>query len=227
MPRNAVIGVLIAFLAGCGGLLWLWQRQRFRSLALNPARTPIAALAAPVAPVSASIPANSAIPGGPGTPTIFLRVVGTPYAYQAPVAAQTVTVGRQRRKPGLAAGGGNDLVIRVPDSDDQSLQISRRHLEIQRIGSECFVVDRSRAGTQLDGKALVKDQLTPLPSGSQLVLAGVIALEFLVQIDSLAIDVQPLVNLPPSALRGMPIVMEASVGDMITVEPLPFTGDDD
>src|SRR5208283_298760 len=128
---------------------------------------------------------------------------------------------RQRRKPGLAAGEGNDLVIRVPDSDDQSLHISRRHLEIQRTADQWYVVDRSRVGTQLDGKALVKDQPAPLRCGSQLVLAGVITLEFLVQLESMAIARQPCVNLAPSALRGMPIVMEASVGDMITVEPLP------
>ena len=174
-------------------MLWQRQRQRFGSIALHAAGA--MAVSAGVSPVGSAGAANSAAPTEPSGPSIFLRVVGTPYAYQAPAAAQMVTVGRQRRNSGLPADEGNDLVIRVPDSDDQSLHISRRHLEIQRIGDECFVVDRSRAGTQLDGKALVKDQPAPLRCGSQIVLAGVITLEFLVQVDSLAINAQPLVNL--------------------------------
>jgi hypothetical protein len=207
-----VIGMLVAILVVCGGTLLLLQRRRLRLLAFQTA-------VAPTAPLAARAPVSPAAPGVSTQPIIFLRVVGTPYAYQAPAASQTITIGRQRRKPGLAAGEGNDFVIRVPDSDDQTLRISRRHLEIRRIGSDCYVVDRSRLGTQLDGKALVKDQPTPLHCGSQLVLAGVIALEFLVHVDSLAIARQPFVELPPSAMRGMPIVMEASVGDMITVQP--------
>ena len=212
LPPTLVVGMLAALLAACGGVLWFRQGHRLRSLAFYLA-------GATRAPSAVRAPANPAAPDGSGLPMIFLRVVGTPYAYQAAVEAQTITVGRQRRKPGQAAGEGNDLVIRVPDADEQSLHISRRHLEIQRIEDQWYVVDRSRVGTQLDGKALVTDQPAPLRSGSQLVLAGVIALEFLVQVESMAIARQPCVNLAPSAMRGMPIVMEASVGDMITVEP--------
>ncbi len=209
---SLVIGMLVAVLAACGGVFWLQQGNRLRALAFHLAGTT-------TSPSTKRVPVGSALPDGSSPPTVFLRVVGTPYAYQAPVTAQTVTVGRQRRKPGAAAGEGNDLVIRVPDADDQSLHISRRHLEIQRTGNQWRVVDCSRVGTQLDGVTLVKDQPVPLRSGSQLVLAGVITLEFLVQVESMAIDRQPLVNLAPNAARGMPIVMEASVGDMITVEP--------
>jgi hypothetical protein len=218
-----MIAMLVAILAGCGGAILLWQRRRLGSIALDTAgaKAPL-----DMSPVTLPQPANFATLDQSSRPTIFLRIVGTPYAYQAPIAAQTVTVGRQRRRPGLS-DEGNDLVIRVPDSTDQTLRISRRHMEIQRIGNKYFVVDHSRGGTQLDGKALVKGQPTPLDSGNQLVLAGVITLEFLVQVDSLAINAQAFVNLPPSPLRRMPIVMEASVGDMITVEPLPLAGDDD
>ncbi len=207
------IGMLAAILAACGGVLLL-RKRRALALQVAGATAPLAAHA----PAKAAAPADHAYMVPAGLPTIFLRVVSTPYAYQAPAAAQTVTIGRQRRKPGMASDEGNDFVIRVPDSDDQSLRISRRHLEIQKIGNECYVIDRSRAGTQLDGKALVMDQPTPLRSGSQLVLAGVIVLEFLVQVESLAIARQPCVSLAPSAIRRMPLVMEASVGDMITLE---------
>ncbi|NEO72348.1 FHA domain-containing protein [Moorena sp. SIO3H5] len=42
---------------------------------------------------------------------LYLRILGTPYAYQAPYGLKTITIGRQRRKQGLSATEGNDVII--------------------------------------------------------------------------------------------------------------------
>jgi len=147
------------------------------------------------------------------------RIVGTPYFYEAPPALEKISVGRQRRKPGGLAEEGNDFVIRVPDSDEKSLRISRRHLEIQRVGNQCWVSDHSTAGTSLNGHRLIRQQSVALKSGDQLTLADVLTLEVLLRTDAVPGNVQSAIHVPSSAAGGPSLVIEATVGDMKTVEP--------
>lgn len=150
---------------------------------------------------------------------LYLRVVGTPYAYQAPAGSETVTVGRQRKRSGGVEGTGNDLVIRVPGADDKTLRISRRHLEIRRIAGECFAVDRSTAGTRLNGRPMLRDEPAPIRSGDHLSIADVLTLEVLIRAETLTGMAPPAVDVSPSLRRSEPLLVEATVGDLKTVDP--------
>src|SRR5262249_5147486 len=108
---------------------------------------------------------------------LTLRIMGTPFAYRPAPNQTTISLGRQKRRPGEPPETGNDVVLRVPNNDRLSARISRRHLEIRRQGDDYVVVDRSRAGTLLNGRPLTRDVLTPLAGGDRLVVAGVLALE--------------------------------------------------
>ena len=149
-----------------------------------------------------------------GPHTFTLRVLGTPYAYR-PLPNQTyITIGRQRRKPGEPDDTGNDVVLRVPGNSDLSTRISRRHFEIQRDGDQYFVVDRSKVGTQLNGAPLTRDMPALLASGDRLVVAGVVELEVVLHAPGPMRLVRPEVLLP--GIAG--IVLEATLGDMVTTE---------
>lgn len=152
--------------------------------------------------------ARSATSGAAAT-TLYLRVVGTPYAYRADASADVIRIGRQRSQVGES--DGNDLVIRVPASDRRSLRISRRHFEVDRIARDYFVIDRSGGRTLLNGQALKPDEPTQIATGDRLTVAEVLTLEV--------------------SLRGMPfgeggakvmdagddrLRLEATVGDMLT-----------
>ncbi len=50
---------------------------------------------------------------------LYLRILGTPYAYQAPYGLENISIGRQRRKTGTSINVGNDVVIRVPGFDQR------------------------------------------------------------------------------------------------------------
>ena len=150
-------------------------------------------------------------------PLVYLHVVGSPFAYQSLPGTTRITVGRQRRKPGQAADEGNDLVVRLPDENGGTLRISRRQLEVERVGEQYFVTDRSTHGTRLNGEPLVKDQRTPLKSADRLNLSDVVTLEVQIRTIRLGGTVAPLVQAPIAEGSTQPLIIEASVGEMQTV----------
>lgn len=165
----------------------------------------------PAATVEAPRPAAST------EPRLMLRVVGTACLYQAPADHPVITVGRQRRKPGLTAAEGNDLVIRSR-TDDESLKISRRHFEIRREPHGLSIMDRSSAGTTVNGERLVKDAAKELKPGDVIDVAGALQLEVLLQ-PALVGPQLSAWSLPTSPTGNGSLVLEASVGDMMTAEP--------
>ena len=151
------------------------------------------------------------------SPTLCLRIVGTPYIYQAPPGLERITVGRQRRK-GNDPEIGNDFVIRVPGEDQQNLRISRRQLELLRAEDQVQVIDRSSAGTKLNDQPLVKDVPTVMKAGDRLTLSDVLSLELLSPGSAPSGPAQQNVQLAATANRQSALVVEASIGDMITAE---------
>jgi len=149
---------------------------------------------------------------------LYLQVTGSPYAYRAQHGATTITVGRQKRKADLAGNEGNDFVIRVPGSETKTRLLSRRHLQIDRIGHDYFVIDRSSAGTRLNGRDLPRDQPTPLMSGDRLLVGTVLTLEVVLRRDTFVseVTVNSAVEMTPWNNPG--VVVEASLGDVVTIE---------
>jgi hypothetical protein len=143
---------------------------------------------------------------------LYLRVVGTPYAYRARPGAATIRVGRQRPKTGEGASAENDLVIRIPASDDRTLRISRHHFEINRIGQEYFVVDHSNGQTLLNGRPLAPAQPAKVVSGDRLLIADVMTLEVSIRSGTPQSGAR-IVQLGADAAR---FNLEATVGDMLT-----------
>jgi serine/threonine protein kinase len=147
---------------------------------------------------------------------LTLRVLGTPYAYRPAPGQDVITVGRQKRRPGDPSDHGNDLVVRVPGNDQLSARISRRHLEIHHSAEGFAVVDCSKAGTLLNGQPLPRNVPTPLAAGDRLLLAGVVTLEVVL--------LSPTNRKPPTFAAvthqsgGNPIVFEATLGDLLTLE---------
>jgi hypothetical protein len=155
--------------------------------------------------------------GMTGGSPLTLRILGTPFAYRPLPGQPVITLGRQRRRPGDAPDVGNDVVLRVPGNDALSARISRRHLEIRREGDGYVVIDRGKAGTLRNGVALVRDQATPLAAGDRLVVAGVLTLQ--VDLAGGAGRVTPgEVTVPAQADTAAQVVLEASLGDMMTME---------
>lgn len=150
-------------------------------------------------------------------PVLYLRILGTPYAYETPAGTEVVRLGRQRRKPGELADTGNDLVIRVPGCDQESLRISRRHLEIQRIDKDYFAQDRSQGRTRLNGQILDPEKPVPLHTGDRLILGGAITLEVLFRTRIARGTRQSALQVQPPQGEGIPRVsLEATIGDMVT-----------
>lgn len=150
--------------------------------------------------------------------SLYLKVFGTPYAYRAETSAEVITLGRQRRKMDNSADVGNDVVIRVPASDHASLRISRRHIEIHRIGKEFFVIDKSGGNTKLNGRRLLSDEPFAIRNGDRLIIADVITLEVIVR-PSLTVDRKGILCLEGPLRTGAGIEVEATLGDMVTEVP--------
>jgi pSer/pThr/pTyr-binding forkhead associated (FHA) protein len=148
---------------------------------------------------------------------LYLRILGTPYAYQAPYGLEEIAIGRQRRKQdGSIDNIGNDVVIRVPGSDQRSLRISRRHLEIKRINAEYFVVDKSSRYTKLNGKVLSENQPYQLQSGDRLSIADVLTLEVLIRVKLTGSKANNLISIDSPNKDQDKLLIEASIGDMLT-----------
>lgn len=169
-----------------------------------------------VAPQHAPSPPLQAEPSRPQE-RHYLRIIRTPIRYELPTSDATITIGRQRRKPGTGPNVGNDLVIRVPESQELSLHISRRHLEIHKIGRDCFVLDHSRRGTKLNGRLLSTKESTRLQPGDRLTIANVLVLEFLVRPGYVGAEKVDSIDVGVALKQNVPIVIEATVGDLLTV----------
>jgi serine/threonine protein kinase len=154
---------------------------------------------------------------------LTLRIAGTPYAYRADPRQDVVTVGRQKRHPDSPPGEGNDVVLRVTGDDELSLRISRRHLEIHRTPTSYTVTDHSRAGTALNGRPLPPGAAVPLDHGDRLGIAGMLTLKVLLD-EPRAAGTIAHVDLPAAGGPGR-IVLEATQGDMVTLEPNPKSTD--
>ena len=147
---------------------------------------------------------------------LYLRILGTPYAYQAPYGLKTITIGRQRRKQGVSASIGNDVIIRVPGSDEKSLKISRRHLEIKQIDTEYFVIDKSGGRTKLNGKVISENQPYRLQPRDRLTIADVLILEVLIRVNVSGIKTNNVIRIDDPNQVKEAFLIEASIGDMVT-----------
>jgi len=157
-----------------------------------------------------------AVATGPVLPLLGLRVVGTAMLYQADAQATVIRVGRQKRRPGESQQLGNDLVIRTPANDD-SLKISRQHFRIERTADAITIVDASSAGTWINDTRLVKGETSPLKAGDVIGVANVLRLEVFLFSDRPACKIINSAEIPAAA--GSPsLIMEASLGDMVTTE---------
>lgn len=146
---------------------------------------------------------------------LYLRIIGTPYAYEAPSGVERLCIGRQRRNPGDSKDKGNDVVIRVPGLDERSLRISRKHLIIQRIDTEYFVIDRSEGNTKLNGKTL-QEKPVRVNSGDRLLIAGVLTLEILIRPRISGSKVNNMLQVSSSNRHYNNLSIEATIGDMLT-----------
>jgi serine/threonine protein kinase len=153
-------------------------------------------------------------------PSIVLKVVGTNFAYRPPSIRPTVTVGRQKRKADDPQDQGNDFVLRVAGNDALSARISRRHFELIRTPAGWSVIDRSKAGLTHNGVRLLKDHPVELADGDELGVAGVVTLN--VSLGGASSRDQPklaaIVEVPAAAGAQGQLQIEASVGDMVTVD---------
>lgn len=152
-------------------------------------------------------------------PRIGLRILETPHLYQAPAGVTLITVGRQRRKEGETAEAGNDFVIRLPDQVSETLKISRRHFEIRCENNQLWLVDRSSAGTDVNGQRVERGQPSPLAPGDRITVAGVLTMEVMVIADTLPGRLNAQVSASLGTTGAPPLILQASVGDMVTVDP--------
>lgn len=187
-----------------------WSSMRELADALEPLLTPTTDPPVPVAPTG--LPPKAPLPAA-----LTLRILGTPFAYRPAPGQEVITLGRQKRKPGVPDDQGNDVVVRVPGNDQLSARISRRHLEIHRRGGQHVVLDHSKAGTLRNGRPLPHDVAVPLEAGDLLVLAGVVTLEVLLHNAPTWRLAAPEVEVA-QATGPAPVVLEASLGDMVTAE---------
>jgi uncharacterized caspase-like protein len=150
---------------------------------------------------------------------LYLRVLGTSYAYELPNTLETISIGRQRRKSN-SPDDGNDVVIRVTHSEQKSLKISRKHLEIKRIGSEYFVIDKSGGRTKLNGQSIQDTEVHKLKAQDRLQIADVLELEVLIQVKVTTLSANKSIEFHQSGQLQPQFIVEASVGDMVTVDEL-------
>lgn len=145
-----------------------------------------------------------------------LHVAGSTVAYRAAANQRSVTVGRQRRKPGSPMDEGSDFVVRVADNDELSLRISRRHMEIVRTSDGWSAINRSRTGAEHNGQAMPLGEPVPLTPGDRLSLAGVVTL--FVEFESTGGQALSEIDLPAGESRAARLLLEASQGDLMDLQ---------
>lgn len=109
---------------------------------------------------------------------LLLKLVNTKVAY-CPEPGQTkIELGRQRRVSNQPSEPGNDLVVRMANDTQLSINISRLHLEInQGTRGEWFLVDKSTRGTMLNGARVLGQQPCLLKHGDRIGIAGLVEWE--------------------------------------------------
>lgn len=174
------------------------------------------------------LPQDSALPAESGITTeMYLKLMGTPYAWLAPAGKRSIVIGRQRREGtdvDTEDSTGSDVVVRIPGDDDRTALISRRHLRLHRFNDDWYVTDLSKRGTKMGDTRLKRDVPERIQAGSRLTLADVLTLEvqFRRQISGRRVGDLIEVDAPApteDAARGgnkHPLRLEASVGDWIT-----------
>jgi hypothetical protein len=151
-------------------------------------------------------------------PVLTLRVAGTAFAYRPRPGQDVIRVGRQKRRPGDPPDAGNDFVLRVAGDDELSARISRQHFEVRRSGGAHFVVDLSKVGTLRNEVPIPKGEPVELRAGDRLTVAGVVTLVVLLEESPAPVAVQQQVAVPAPGRAAVPVVLEATLGDMVTMD---------
>jgi len=106
---------------------------------------------------------------------MLLQLANTNVAYRPDPGQRKIQIGRQRRVSDQPAEPGNDLVVRMANNSQLSINISRLHLEInQGTNGEWCLVDKSTRGTLLNGGRVVGHQACPLKHGDRIGIAGLL-----------------------------------------------------
>ena len=103
-----------------------------------------------------------------------LRVVETGEEFPIP-AQDTITFGRLRDQGGVQA---NDVVLQLRERE-KGLRISRWHFELRRLANGFMLRSVTDQSTEIDGVPLTRGQEAPLKPDSQVVLAGVVTVQFM------------------------------------------------
>jgi serine/threonine protein kinase len=106
---------------------------------------------------------------------MLLQLANTNVAYRPEPGQRKIQIGRQRRVSDQPAEPGNDLVVRMANNSQLSINISRLHLEInQGTNGEWCLVDKSTRGTLLNGGRVIGHQACPLKHGDRIAIAGLL-----------------------------------------------------
>ncbi|MCA9140476.1 MAG: protein kinase [Planctomycetales bacterium] len=148
---------------------------------------------------------------------LSFRIIGTPFCYTPPTDFCFMSVGRQRKKP---SGGqqGCDFVIRSQAGQEDSLRISRKHLEIIREGKQHFIIDCSKFGTRVNGRQLTKGQRQLIREGDLVSVADVLTLEVLSSKNAPSGTCPQQAHIDSNHTQQR-CVIEATLGDLTTFEP--------
>ncbi|WP_364419631.1 FHA domain-containing protein [Moorena sp. SIO3H5] len=92
--------------------------------------------------------------------------------------------------------------------------MSRRHLEIQQIDTEYFIIDKSGGRTKLNGKVISENQPYSLQPRDRLTIANVIVLEVLIRVNVGGLKTNNVIRI--DHLDQDALFIEASIGDMVT-----------
>ena len=107
-----------------------------------------------------------------------LRVVETGEEFPIP-AQDTITFGRLRDQGGVVA---NDVVLQLRERE-KGLRISRWHFELRRLADGFTLRSVTDQSTEIDGVQLLRGQEAPLKPDSRVVLAGVVTVQFMPELD--------------------------------------------
>jgi hypothetical protein len=153
-------------------------------------------------------------------PPLSFKVTGTHFAYKPPPGLPVVRVGRQKRKPGEPPEVGNDFVLRVAGNDPLSARISRQHFEVHRTPAGYALVDKSKTGVTRNGERVPANTPVKLDDGDILGVADVVTLEVVIGTGhTTAARPAAVVEVPaPSGSGGGQVHIEASLGDMVTMD---------